>query len=141
MSDFAEKHIRTQKLDALTACWKIEKEKEDEHRTARISLEQKILGLAEIDPEHNGTHRLPHNLVVSCKLNRKWDQEFLRSNYKLWNELPSVNNPFREEFKEDKHKMDALQFIDKDLYDFLQKGLTLTGAKPSFKANNQQKEN
>ena len=133
MSNFAEEHAASQRLDILTKAWTIEKAAEDSHHNAKLAIEQEIRDLAKIDPSISGTKVLPNSVRVTCKPNRKWDQDYPSRYWHKIQELPISDRPFTIVYKENKKNMDALQLFDKDLYDVLQPGLTEEPAKPAFK--------
>lgn len=121
-------------ISLLSREWINAKSLEDKYRQVKVDLENKLLSLASIDPDKPGARLLDHGVKVSCKLNRKWDQEFLKLNMDILSQLGEAC-PFRMELKEDKKMMDALEVYHKDAHQKLSKGLEVKAAKPTFSCN------
>jgi len=131
MANVFEENDINNEISYLSQKWIEAKQLEEKWKTVRVDIENKLISLKKIDANSPGSHLLDHGLKVSCKLNRKWKNEFLKENMDTLSMLGEAC-PFKLEFKEDKKKMDALELYNKEIHLKLQDGVDIYPAKPSF---------
>lgn len=111
----------------LEVAWLQAKNKEDDAKRERLSIEEKIL--EQIEKAETGT--IPFgNLRVSFGYTEKWDDDGLRG---LSEKVKPEYFPFKTTYKCDKKKLDVLKDIQPALHDKLSEYLTLIPRKPAFK--------